>query len=347
MGQENRGLEAIKDAFTLDTYDLNSDKDYINTIDMLVNQIQQGMDLESGVLIKLGLFKTIDGDYLFISVHHMIIDGVSWRILLEDLEQTYRFMENAKEVIMPKKTTSYKEWTRKLVEFANGEKIKKELDYWIDVEKTEVAEIPRDFNKSESTFGESKTITINITKELTEKLLRKANAAYHTQINDLLLCSLAMAIEAWSGNNKILISLEGHGRENLLKDVSIDRTIGWFTSLYPVILDMKHSEDISYCIKKTKEHLRRIPNKGVGYGILKYLTAPGNKKNIHFKLKPEIGFNYLGEFTQHNQEIFCYSELSSGTSVSLSNKKLNPIEINGLVINGQLKLEFNYSTKRI
>ncbi|MED2926253.1 amino acid adenylation domain-containing protein, partial [Bacillus thuringiensis] len=345
MGQENRGLEAIKDAFTLDTYDLNSDKDYINTIDMLVNQIQQGMDLESGVLIKLGLFKTIDGDYLFISVHHMIIDGVSWRILLEDLEQTYRFMENAKEVIMPKKTTSYKEWTRKLVEFANGEKIKKELDYWIDVEKTEVAEIPRDFNKSESTFGESKTITINITKELTEKLLRKANAAYHTQINDLLLCSLAMAIEAWSGNNKILISLEGHGRENLLKDVSIDRTIGWFTSLYPVILDMKHSEDISYCIKKTKEHLRRIPNKGVGYGILKYLTAPGNKKNIHFKLKPEIGFNYLGEFTQHNQEIFCYSELSSGTSVSLSNKKLNPIEINGLVINGQLKLEFNYSTK--
>nr|WP_269724296.1 amino acid adenylation domain-containing protein [Bacillus thuringiensis] len=345
MKQENRGLKAIKDAFTLDTYDLTDDKDYINTINMLVDQIQQGMDLENGILIKLGLFKTVDGDYLLMSVHHMVIDGVSWRILLEDLEKIYRFVENDEEIIVPTKTTSYKEWTRKLMEFANGEEIKKELDYWIDVEKTEVAEIPRDFKKSESTFGESKTITVNITRELTEKLLRKANTAYHTQINDLLLCSLAMAIEAWSGNNKILISLEGHGRENILKDVLIDRTIGWFTSLYPVILDVKHNEDIAYCIKKTKEYLRRIPNKGIGYGILKYLTALENKKNMHFKLKPEIGFNYLGEFTEHNQEIFCYSELSSGTSVSLSNKKLNPIEINGWVIKGQLNLEFNYSTK--
>ncbi|WP_143328984.1 amino acid adenylation domain-containing protein, partial [Clostridium puniceum] len=190
------------------------------------------------------------------------------------------------------------------------------------------------------------SISISFSKEETERLLRKTSAAYNTQINDILLCSLGLAVKEWSRNDKVLISLEGHGREEILKDVSIDRTIGWFTSMYPVILDMTYNEDISYSIQYTKETLRHIPNNGVGYGILKYLTNNQNNKDISFKLKPEISFNYLGEFVyKESKDSFRYSELTGGMAVSTANKKLNSIEINGLVSEGKLELFLNYSTK--
>ncbi|OOM73736.1 gramicidin S synthase 2 [Clostridium puniceum] len=344
--QRNRGLEASEDVFTLDAYDLREDENYKNTIEELSSKLQEGMNLKKGILVKLGLFNTKDGDYLLIAIHHMVMDGVSWRILLEDLENLYKAIENDEEIILPKKTTSYKEWTRKLLEYANSKEILKELEYWKSIENTEIREIPRDFEKTESTLGESQSISISFSKEETERLLRKTSAAYNTQINDILLCSLGLAVKEWSRNDKVLISLEGHGREEILKDVSIDRTIGWFTSMYPVILDMTYSEDISYSIQYTKETLRHIPNNGVGYGILKYLTNNQNNKDNSFKLKPEISFNYLGEFVyKESKDSFRYSELTGGMAVSTANKKLNSIEINGLVSEGKLELFLNYSTK--
>ncbi|WP_020426765.1 non-ribosomal peptide synthetase, partial [Paenibacillus riograndensis] len=343
--QINRGMHQSRDVLKLDIYDLREDPDYKNTIESLANQIQQGMDLEKGILIRLGLFRTGAGDQLLISIHHMVMDGVSWRILLEDLEYAYGCARDGMEISLPAKTASYREWTHKLAGLADSREMRRELPYWKMVENTQVAEIPRDFAAQESTFGTSSDIMVCLSKEWTEKLLRKTSAAYNTQINDLLLCALGMAVKDWTGSNKVLFSLEGHGRESLVKDLSIDRTIGWFTSMYPVILDMSHSDDMSASIKYTKESLRGIPNKGSGYGVLKYLTSPEHKGDVQFKRKPDISFNYLGEFADPaGQGIFRYSELSSGRGVSLSNQKLNAIEINGLIIDGQLKLVFNYST---
>ncbi|MEC0600840.1 amino acid adenylation domain-containing protein, partial [Bacillus spizizenii] len=343
--QEIRGIETVKDIYTLDIYDLMADQNYEDTIEKIADQIQRGMNLEKGILIKLGLFRTTAGDYLLISVHHMVIDGLSWRILLEDIEKIYKAFLNNEKAVLPLKTTSYKDWTQKLEEFADSKELKKELRYWSSLEETSVAGIPRDFEKCESVFSDSDTITVSLTKQLTEKLQRKTNAAYNTQINDLLLCALGMTVKNWFSLDKILINLEGHGREDILKNVSIDRTVGWFTSLFPVVLDMSRSNDLSYCIQSTKEYLRKVPNKGIGYGILRYLTKPSHNNECQFSLKPDIGFNYLGELTQSDKTIFRHSELSSGTSISPSNKKLNAIEINGFIINGQLKVEFNYSTK--
>ncbi|WP_143329076.1 non-ribosomal peptide synthetase, partial [Clostridium puniceum] len=345
--QKNRGLEGIEDVFTLDLYDLVEDKKYEDSIEILSNEIQKGMDLEKGILLKLGLFKTPVGDYVIVAMHHIIVDGISWRILMEDLETAYGAIEKQEDVILPSKTTSYKEWNQKLIEYANSRKILKEIEYWNTIENTDIKEIPRDFEKSETLMGETKTITISLSKKETEKLLRKTSMAYNTQINDILLCSLGMAVKEWCGNEKVLINLEGHGREDIIEDVLIDRTIGWFTIMYPVVLDMTNTDDISYSIKYIKETLRRIPNKGIGYGILKYLTNNEIKDKITFKLEPEIIFNYLGEFAQREStSLFKYSKLISDTSsISKANKKTHPIEINGLVIDDELKIEFNYSIK--
>ena len=344
--QVNRNIENIENMFTLDVYNLENAEDYKTEIEALTNKIQAGMDLESGILVKLGLFKTSEGDHLLIAIHHMIIDGISWRILLEDLENAYGSIESGKAVVLPEKTTSYKVWVEKLNEYANSKEMLREKKYWSNLANIEIKELPKDFKKCESTVGDSKNIIINLSKGETERLLRGTSTAYNTEINDMLLCSLGLAIKEWSKNEKILIGLEGHGREEIIEDVSINRTLGWFTSTYPVILDMKNSDDIGYSIKNTKETLRHIPNKGVGYGILKYLTDPENKKDVCFELNPEIGFNYLGEFSENNAEsLFKYSKISSGKTISEENKKLNNIEINGFVVDGELKFIFNYSIK--
>ncbi|WP_242841198.1 non-ribosomal peptide synthetase [Clostridium akagii] len=282
---------------------------------------------------------------MLIVAHHLVIDGVSWRILHEDLEEAYRSIENGEEVSFSRKTSSYKKWVEKLKEYANSKKFISEGKYWKAVQAEEVRKLPKDYKNNNGTFGQGEDITAKFTKEETERLLRKTNKAYRTEINDILLCALALAIEKWAEKEKILINLEGHGREAILEDISIERTIGWFTSMYPVIIDVKHSGDIGYSIKYVKETLRHIPNKGVGYGIIKYLTEPQNKDNICFNVKPEIGFNYLGEFTNNPEgKSFKYSDLSGGESISKLNNKIESISINGLIVNGKLELVFNYST---
>ncbi|MGN4771119.1 amino acid adenylation domain-containing protein [Bacillus cereus group sp. MYBK216-2] len=342
--QWNRGIEQAEEAFSLNLYDLREEENPERNIEMLSSEIQKGMSLEDGILIKLGLFKTKIGDHLLVAIHHIVIDGLSWRILLEDLETLYLKIENEEEVKLPQKTTSFKEWAQKLNEFAKGKEIQKELVFWKKIDETPFETLPKDFSECDILSKEGEEISISFTREQTEKLLRKTNAAYNTHINDILLCSLGLAVNKWCGIDKVCVSLEGHGREDILKDISINRTIGWFTSLYPVTLDMSYSDNLSYSIKLTKEILRHIPNKGIGYGILKYLSNV--EKGSHFKLKPEISFNYLGEFGQEESEgLFRYSNIPTGISISRENKKLHSIEINGLVIEGQLRFIFNYNAK--
>ena len=103
---------------------------------------------------------------------------------------------------------------------------------------------------------------------------------------DILLTALGLTIKNWIGENNILINLEGHGREAIIENIDISRTIGWFTAFYPIVLDMKSSEDIIYLIKSIKESLRKIPNKGIGYGILKYCTHMESKNHLKCYLKP-------------------------------------------------------------
>ena len=341
--QVNRPLESLETMFTLNSYNLIYEKDYKSKIKDISTSLQKEVSLEEGRLIKLGVFRTKQGDYLLIVVHHMVIDGVSWRILIEDLNTCYECIEKGNTIKLPKKTLSYKEWNEKLYEYANSKKILDEKEYWYKILNTRTDVIKKDIDSDKvATFGESKDIVINISKEDTKALLTKVNKAYNTEINDILLSSLGLAINKWCASKKILVSLEGHGRENIIKDAVIDRTIGWFTSVYPIILDVNNKENISDVIKYTKEMLRHVPNKGIGYGILKYLS----KFNMDSSNKKEaqVSFNYLGEFKDINKkQKFKFSNLQSGESIDLSNKKLNSIEINSSIMDGELSFEFNYA----
>jgi non-ribosomal peptide synthase protein (TIGR01720 family) len=171
------------------------------------------------------------------------------------------------------------------------------------------------------------------------------NKAFKTEINDILITALGMAIKETWGHNRILIALEGHGREEILEGIDISRTMGWFTSVYPVLMDISYAGDCGRQIKEIKENLRRIPNKGIGYGILKYLTREENKKEIEFKLKPQISFNYLGQFDADIRQAssFEIAGESAGNTQSLNDQREYLLDVSGIIANKQLTMTISYN----
>ncbi|MCP4154861.1 MAG: hypothetical protein GY757_44475, partial [bacterium] len=285
--QRNRGIE--DELFHLEVFDFKNltEKNIKKRIPMEASRLQAGMDLKTGPLVKLGLFKTASGDHLTIAIHHLVVDGVSWRILLEDIQTTLKQALQGEPLSLPGKTDSFKYWSEKMRQYAAGKygtKLFKELKYWETIENTEIIPLPVDREIHGITRKKRKrkyydSVTMNLDKTETANLIQKANWAYSTEINDIFIAALALALKEWSGLEKIRINLEGHGREPIIEDIDINRTVGWFTSQYPVLLDLKQispdkqagQDKISYTVKAVKETLRRIPNKGINYGVLKYL----------------------------------------------------------------------------
>ncbi|WP_278286427.1 MULTISPECIES: non-ribosomal peptide synthetase [Clostridium] len=305
------------------------------------NQIQDSIDLEEGPLVKLGLFKTHKGDHLLIAIHHLVIDGVSWRILFEDLSKAYEMTKNGEDIILQDKTTSFKEWAVEQKEYADSYRIRKQLEYWKGIDKCDIRKLPKDREVAVTKMADLRSIGFNLTEQQTETLLKNVNKAYNTEINDILLTALGLAISKWTGSENTLVNLEGHGREEIIKNVDITRTVGWFTSQYPVVLN-SNSNDLEATIKNIKDSLRRVPDKGIGYGIIKYLS----KDKMEFRLKPEISFNYLGQFDEDiNNDIFNMSPLSSGNSIGLNNKGLYSLDFSGILIDKKLNIDIRYNDK--
>ncbi|MGB7605432.1 MAG: amino acid adenylation domain-containing protein [Lutisporaceae bacterium] len=343
--------------YDFEVYDFRNISDYLESIKSKSSEVQASIDLEKGPLVKLALFNTTEGDYLLIVIHHLLVDGISWRVILEDFAMGYNQCMNNQNIELQLKTDSYKLWTEALNRYSSSNEIKKEIEYWTAIENSKVTPVSDTISnylvsiealKATNKLKDSKILTIELTAEQTEKLLKEVNSTYNTEINDILLSALGYSLREWTGSSSILIGLEGHGREEHVVNANIKRTVGWFTTMYPVILDMSKHDSLAYQIKSTKEALRKIPNKGIGYSILKYLTPVENRQKLSFSLTPEIGFNYLGQFEENRAtDIFSMSGISSGDSMSLESERINLIDINGIIAQGKFMLNFSYSEKQL
>jgi len=226
-----------------------------------------------------------------ISIHHLHIDGVSWRILLPDLEAAWSAVARGETPHIEPPPTSFAEWSQFLAERAHDPEIVAELDRWLEP----VHPWRNTALEKSDTFATARTIRTELPVDLTNALLTTVPAAFHARINDVLLAALAIAL-----GDTVTIDMEGHGREPLDADLDLSRTIGWFTSIFPVTLDTHGQTEPTRVLKHIKECLRAVPHRGLGYGLLRYLneeTAP-RFANI---AEPQIGFNYLGRFTGHDE----------------------------------------------
>ncbi|WP_367387265.1 amino acid adenylation domain-containing protein [Bacillus vallismortis] len=337
----NRGVK--KKQFGFYVYDVSSEEVPNQTVLELATKLQLQMDIQTGPLVNAAVFKAKDGDHLLLIIHHLVIDGLSWRILFEDLALGYSQLKKGETVSFYSKTTSYKTYASKLQAYAEGKKLAREKQYWMDVLKEKVPFLETKEEVESYWYEDSDTFRGVLDKEATRKLLRETNRAYHTDINDLLVTALLMAARQETGENRIRLSLEGHGREQIVDEVDISRTVGWFTTKYPVLIDLGEETSLSMTIKMVKETIRKIPNKGIGYGILKHLNEDSELKAAP---QPPLLFNYLGQMDEDLQNAaFSSSSLPTGESIGNRHARENAMEMNAIVLDGQLVIDTTYNTK--
>ncbi|MFK4344540.1 MULTISPECIES: non-ribosomal peptide synthase/polyketide synthase [unclassified Paenibacillus] len=339
----NRGTDE-GELYTLDIADVRQAEDQAAAVQAKADDIQASFHLEDGPLFKLGLFHCDDGDHLLIVIHHLLVDGVSWRILFEDIAAGYEQALNGQAIVLPQKTDSYLVWSEQAAKYAAGPALDKERAYWQQIEEAILAPLPKDKDQEPGTIRDTESVTVTWSAEETDLLLRQANRAYHTETNDLLLTALGAAIQRWTGMEQILVNLEGHGREMIIPELDITRTVGWFTTQYPVLLNLQDGQEVSARIKRIKENLRQIPHKGIGYGLLKYMAL---EKSGGFGVEPEISFNYLGQFDQDLEgNALSLSTHSVGKALSDHTPQQYALDVNGMIAEGQLSLTVTYSTRQ-
>ncbi|MUG94289.1 amino acid adenylation domain-containing protein [Scytonema sp. UIC 10036] len=339
------------DSIAISRFDLSTvpQSELSTTIETTANELQASLNLSEN-LVAVGFF-WFGNDLparLLIVIHHLVVDGVSWRILLEDLLTGYQQLETGQAIQLPAKTTSFKDWANRLVEYAQTEELKSELAYWLSASESEVAPLPVDIAQGANTVASASTVSVSLTSQETHSLLVDVPKAYKTQINDVLLTALVLVLSQWTHSKSVLFNLEGHGREDIVEGVDLSRTVGWFTTLFPVILKLEgiDRENIGQALKSVKEQLRAIPNKGIGYGLLRYLNVePQISAQLQTIPTAEISFNYLGQFTQvaNTSSVMQLATESSGQSLSLLNSRPSLVEINAIITNEQLQINWTYS----
>ncbi len=233
------------------------------------NEAQGSFDISKGVLFK-AVYMDIgeQGGRLLLLAHHLVIDGVSWRIVLSDLEAGWEQYRLGEEITLPEKSSSLQQWGEALQEYAMSHQVQAQKAYWSERLSLEVARLPGSGEGASGTSGSG----FSLDEESTIQLLGECNEAYRTRINELLLCGLLMAYQQWSGNHNLRLLMEGHGREELFEHLDVNDTVGWFTSLYPLILSNEgelsdDSRAVGELIKQVKEQYRGVPDKGIGYGL--------------------------------------------------------------------------------
>ncbi|MEL6332126.1 MAG: amino acid adenylation domain-containing protein [Cyanobacteria bacterium J06626_26] len=321
-----------------------SETDQTGAILEAASELQTSLDLSSGPLLRVAYFDlgSDRSSRLLLIIHHLAVDGVSWRILLEDLQIAHQQISQGTSIQFPPKTTSFKYWAEQLVNYAQSDRQQQELDHWCNQSNQQVEPLPVDVLDNENSVAKARTVSVALDEMETVVLLQEVPAAYRTQINDVLLTALVQAFAQWTGKRFLLVDLEGHGREDLFEHVDVSRTVGWFTTIFPVLLDLQAVSEASpgEALKAIKEQLRSIPGRGIGYGILRYLSnrtdwQPGPS---------EVRFNYLGQTDQAlSSSMFAPAKEPVGPKRSPRGERTYRLDINSVIAGGRLQVDWTYS----
>jgi len=329
-------------------------------------ELQARLNLSEGPLLRVAWFNLglHQPSRLLLIIHHLAIDGVSWRILLEDFQTAYQHLSQGKPIQLPPKTTAFKQWAEQLREYANSDTVRQELNYWLTIAEQPVKRLPIDFPGGANTVATRRTTTFTLSATDTQALLQEIPAAYRVQIHEVLLTSLVQTFTQWMGTRSallprgdakgerssaslsLLIDLEGHGREAIFDHVDLSRTVGWFTTIFPVFLDLGQTSNLGDVLRIIKEQLRCIPNRGLGYGVLRYLCSDqGISQKLQDLPQAEVSFNYLGQFDQllSTASLFRPAKESIDSTRSQRGNRRYLIEVEGMVVGGQLRLDWTYS----
>ena len=310
-----------------------------STIETRSIDLQTSQDLSKSGLFQTLFFKSRQGNQnkMLLIAHHLLVDNISWQILVSDLEAIYEQLIRDEEIALFPKTTSYHKWGNHLIELSKSGEFDDELEFWKEQNYSE--RIPTDIDSRLPIDEKSiKTLALEIDSAETENLLRNSNEAYHTKTEELLIAALMLGFEKWANIKSLCLGLEKHGRK--YNQLDLTNTVGWFTTYFPVSLKIEDGTNFQSSIISIKEKLRSIPNEGLGFGVLRYL-----KKLDGLTHKPPVIFNFLG-----NQKSFDSNVLGKGKFISKGvrspvSERHHLLEINAFIEEGRLNFQFSFSEK--
>ncbi|MGV4982340.1 amino acid adenylation domain-containing protein [Streptomyces sp. NRAIS4] len=313
------------------------------------------LDPWNGVTLQAVWFDTGDDHtgHLLLTLHHLVVDGVSWRILLPDLATAWQAAARGTTAQLPATGTAFRTWARHLVTEATSERRGAELGLWRDLLTAPTPPVAlRPLDPAEDTAATARSLTLTLPAEDTEPLLTTVPAAFHAKVDDVLLTAFALAVADWRARRglgdggAVLLDLEGHGRESGDSGADLSRTIGWFTTLYPVRLDpgaLDRHEALSggpaagTAVKRIKEQLRALPDGGQGYGLLRHLN-PETATELAALPTPALGFNYLGRFQETGATAGHWNAApdaeSLGDGIDPGLPLAHAVEVNSLTLDG-------------
>jgi amino acid adenylation domain-containing protein/non-ribosomal peptide synthase protein (TIGR01720 family) len=319
--------------------------------------LQTSLDLTAGPLLRVAYFDlgVRRAGRLLMVVHHLAVDEASWPILLQDFQLAYEQLRRGRKVMLPPKTTSFQHWARNLAAYAQTEQVREELTYWLAALPGQVTLLPVDDPQGDNTEAvrlnahdeaSARSVMVSLTAEETSALLDEVPEAYRTETEDVLLTALVQAFEPWTGRRALRVHLKGHGREDILEGVDVSRTVGWFTSLFPVHLDLKAAAGLGEALQTVKEQLRQVPGGGMGYGLLRYLHAnqPATLQ-LQALAQPEVSFGYWEQLEQFLPEPapLRRAQESPGPDRYPGAKRSHVLDVQASIVEGQLQLEWVYS----
>ncbi|OKH59462.1 non-ribosomal peptide synthetase [Scytonema sp. HK-05] len=333
--------------FTVVDLSTISQSEQLAAIQAKAAELQASLNLSSGPLVRVAWFNLGHelNSRLLVVIHHLAVDGVSWRILLEDLQTAYSQLSAGGVIQLPPKTTAFKDWAQLQLEYVQSQDLQQHRDFWLVQSQQQVPSIPLDYPNGANTEASARTVSMSLSVEETRALLQEVPKAYNTQINDALLTALVQVLGNWTQSSHVLFNLEGHGREDFLDSVNVSRTVGWFTTIFPVVVQLA-TNSLGEALKSIKEQLRRIPSQGISYGWLRYLLEDAEiTAQLQAQPKAQVVFNHLGQFdgVVQTSELFQLADESSGPSRSPQNHRSHLLEVNTMIIGSQLQVDWTYS----
>jgi amino acid adenylation domain-containing protein/non-ribosomal peptide synthase protein (TIGR01720 family) len=311
---------------------------------------QQKLNITEGSLIQVILFNTGNNRpaRLFLVAHHLVVDGVSWRIILDDLQTLFRQLEANQTLSLPPKTTSYQQWAYHLQELAQSASMQNEFTYWFNLFASK-SPMPIDNANGKNIETMSVAVTNALGIKNTKKLLHHASTSAGSAINDILLAALAKTLSIWSKSPDILMDVNLHGRVDISGDLDLSRSVGWFTSVFPVLICLPDDLDKKNILSIVKNQLLKIPNKGIGYGLLRYLRGlPVLNEELHSQCRSDVSFNYLGQIDQafSKSATFKMADESVGLCIAPQADRHYDFSIDAYILDGDLQISWTYSSDR-
>lgn len=311
-------------------------------MERLAAEADGSLDLENGPLLFALLFDRGEGKrpWLHLTAHHLVMDAISWRILLQDFSDGYQQAVSGASITLAPETTPFASWAGLLAEYAASGELEGELGYWRALPAA--GPLPAT-GTGPRTMASVRSVSVTLSSQETDVLLRRGPSAYRAGMSHVLLGALARAVCRWTGQRTVLVDLEGHGREEIFDGIDISRTVGCFTTIYPVALAVDETTDWPTVIRGVQRQLRAVPGHGLGYGVLRYLV-PGS--GLPERDRPQILFNYHGQADMGagaGSRLYHAFHDPIGQDRDSAELSTHPLEIVVAVRQGKLESDWYYS----